>query len=456
MRLSTPTLLLMLIVALSGCADALKTADVGGADNEAFPTSGEFSRTAEDRLYAHDIEGARAEYAAWGDDAPRAGLAAAGEAITSLLLLPYANSTEKILTDHLGARDGLDAQTDVIWGDDGLIYFIARGVAWDDSPSTAGIKTLLVDKLPWTRQQLDSIDGFVRGLNNPVALLAEDLPLLAADLSTISEKLEIAIEADEFTTFFLPGEVFHDESLDLTLGKSELSLLRGVLKGAEAALYFIAAYDHGFTLERALGESIWQPVIDDEMDPDHLPGAAVVDYQVAHMNESLGRALADAEHLGAAQDAAADALGALARGVVLGVAESFTTALDWSAADELVATQFSEFLDAWAASMHERTALPFFEPELSADFSLLFEGRTIGEDENLLQIDEYDDGFGIVREVVVDEELIQTVFLDGVFDPALDTEPAPALTIEDDVSRLIDGVSGNVSDDFERSVGSAF
>ena len=349
------------IFALSGCA-----ADMAGSAldvNNASPT-GPPMDDGRASLYRNDLVGAQAEF-----DRLRAagsGYGAAGYAVTSLLLLPYSPAVTRIITAHLGASDAIDRQGDVLWGDRGLVYFIARGVAWEDTPQTAGIKTLLVDRLPWSRQQLDSVDGFVDGLDRPVALLATDLAPLADELASISDDLTAAVEDAEFSTFFLPGQVFYDTSLDLTLGKSELSLLRGVLRGAEAGLRFFAAYDHGWTLERALGTSVWEPVIADPEDPDHVVGAEVIDYRVAHVNESLGRSVAESAHLDDAAAALEAALVSFAEGLDFGISQTTTTTLTWRNADAMVASQYAEFVRALAASMGDATELPYTEPPQTA------------------------------------------------------------------------------------------
>ena len=145
-------ILIFVLAALTGCAGYDATsANEGGRPIGGF---GESSRTATDFLYEHDPASARAEYAADGN--------AAGVAITSIMLLPYSDASTRLITNHLGGLDALDAQGDVIWGDQGLAYFISRGVAWDDSPSTAGLKTLLVDRLPWSRVALHRHGGAAR------------------------------------------------------------------------------------------------------------------------------------------------------------------------------------------------------------------------------------------------------------------------------------------------------
>lgn len=455
MKPVTTHILAATVLILSGCAsyDGYGSADVEGVRNNSFDDPTE---AADARLYQHDIKGAQVEYEqTLAESGGRAGRPAAGLAITNLLLLPYAASVTEVLTNDLGARDALDTQGDVIWGDQGLVYFIARGVSWEDSPSTAGIKTLLVDRLPWSRQQLDSVDGFVNGLDNPVAFLAQDLVDVAGDLERISSDLGIAIADDNFSTFFLPGQVFHDETLDLTLGKSELSLLRGVISGAEAAVHFFAAYEHAWTLERAFGESVWAPVIADAMDPDHIDGAEAIDYQVAHVNESLGRAIAAQTQLDEAKSAARKSLLAFAEGIDFGVSQTVSTTLDWRVADDLVAAQLSEFLTALADSFDGSKVLPYTEPTQTADLGQLFDGRTIADGENLLVVSRYDDGIDMVAELDIDQDVFNH-FLDGVFVPPFDADPAPTLTIGDDVGRLVDNVSGEVSNDFERSVGGTF
>ena len=278
---------------------------------------------------------------------------------------------------------------------------------------------------------------------------------MAKDLDTIDGDLRLAIADDEFQTYFLPCAVFNDETLDATLGKDELSLLRGAIATAQAGLYFFAAYDHAWSLERAFGETIWQSTIDDPQDPSHIVGAEVVDYQVAHLNTSLGREVAAAEHLTSAADAAGTALRAFADGVDQGVVDVNDTTLDWRNADELVAAKFSEFLRALADSVDGPTELPHTEPSQTADLSLIFDGITVAPEDNLLLVARFDDGFGAETLVEVDID-VQERLMEGVFTPPFNSEPAPVLTIEDEVSLLIENVTATAADDFERSVGGAF
>ena len=298
-------------VAVSGCA----ASDSAGA---VFPTAIGDENAPKDELSAqallvqHDIAGARDAFEINRGADP--GTSAAGVALTSILLLPYTDAATRIIVDHLGGNSAMDAQGDVIWGDEGFVFFVARGVPWDDSPTTAGIRTLIADRMPWSHQALGSVDAFVSGLDNPFSMLMDDAVALTVELGVIAENLDDAVQSADFDTIFIPGEVFHDDSLDLVLGKPELAFLQASAHALSAAIHFTSAYRHAWTLERALGTSIWDETISDPQSPGHIPGGEALDYQVAHVNESLFRVLEVQERLQDARDATAATFRAIAAG----------------------------------------------------------------------------------------------------------------------------------------------
>lgn len=448
---------------LAGCAsyggaESLDTAGGGSNSDNASPGQPNADgRRAEEYLLDQDISRARDEYRAALQEDPADGRAAAGMALTDTLLFPYHSSVTTVLTRHLGASASLNAQGDVIYGEQGFFYFLARGVPWEDGSSTGGIKTLLSDRVPWRRDQLDDVESFVAGLGRPVELLVEDLVGVADSLGGISANIEIALADDGFKTIRLPGTVFHDESLDLVLGKSELSLLRAAVESVRGGIYFVAAYEHGWTLERAFGEAIWQPIIEDPMHEEHIAGYDAIDYQVAHLNETLGRAIVRPELLVAAGTAFKTTFDALAQGITEGLESSEVTALDWSNVDHAIASDVVSFLQAIGESVDGPSELPFTEPTLTVDASPFFtDGRTVPMGSDLVAIDVYQDEFGVTESEVVLDEATTEILLEGTFEPPLGSDPEPELLIGNDIENLVDTVSADVTTDYDRAVSGSF
>lgn len=385
-----------------------------------------------DRLYENDLKGARDAFAAQNDPG--------GVAVTSLLLLPYSNGMTKLLTTHFGARAALDETGDVLWGQDGFVYFLSRGVPWEDTPSTAGIKTLLLDRLPWTRSQLDSVDGFVSGLTRPATLFFDTALLLVEELGTISQQLEEAAQAQR-PALFLPGELFHDSSFSLTLGPGELMATRAVVEAATAAIYFVGAYENVWTMQRAFGSTVWADIANDPDHPEHVDGFDVADYQVAYLNASLGRVVASAARLTQAQTATEQSLRSIAAALRLGSAYGESTSLAWQRLRGSLAEDLAKLFDSLADSTVSATTLPHTSPATTANLSVLFEGRTIDRDRDLFVVE---DG-----EVTLDEETVDQ-FADGAVEPPLDEieismETSPEDAYRDVTSELFDRLEAKTS-----------
>lgn len=454
--------LLVIAVASSGCgyAGAADSAESPGLNNgwdDSTNGATNGGNVADISLYDTDLETARTRYADSLSANPSNGQAAAGHAVTDILLLPYAPETTDVLR-HVGASDSIDAQGDVIYGESGFLYFVSRGVPWEDSgPDTVGIKSLLVDRLPWTRKQLDSLDGLVDGLSRPVDFMAEDLVQFAGRLDTIKTDIDVALDDPNFSTFFIPGEVFHDEELDLTLGRSELALAKAALSGVQTAIYFFAAYDHPWTLERALGTTVWEAVIADPESPDYVEGFAVVDYQVAHLNASFLRSIGRPNMLRRAQQALADTFAGLREGVELGVEEQAETILTWQDVDQRAASDLVTFLTALENAAMGPAEIPFTEPALTADFSLLAsEGRTIPMETDPFVVTRFENEFGATETNIELTEAALEAMADGVFDPPYGSEPAPELSTAEQFEALVDAASGTFTSDVERTYSGSF
>jgi hypothetical protein len=443
------------VLLLSGCGADLADASVEGVN--ASTNNDEVVAGDDISLYDSDLQTARSQYAEVLAQNPADGVAAAGHAVTDVLLLPYAPETTAVLK-HFGASDSLDAQGDIIFGESGFLYFVSRGVPWEDSgPDTVGIKSLLVDKLPWTRRQLDSVDGFVDGLDKPVDFMVEDLVLFADRLDDVQADIDTAIDDPNFISYFVPGDVVHDDSLDITLGRGELSLLKASISGMQTAIYFMAAYDHGWSLERAFGTSVWEEVVIDLTHPDHIDGWTAEDYQVAHLNESFMHRIGRPMMLLRAQQSFADTFGNLRRAIEFGLEQTVETSLAWQEIDEQTAHDLIDFLAAWEQSATGAAEIPFTQPTMTVDFSPLFaEGRTIPMETDAFLLQRYENEFGATEtSIEVNESAIEGL-ADGLFDPAYGSDTAIELSRADQFEALVDRLSGEFTTDVERTYSGSF
>ena len=451
----TKALVLTLAFALSACAGY--DASLAGADGETpgQPDLSGAPKAGDSALYDHDVVAARNAYAESKHSDPT-GRAQAGFAITSTLALPMSAEFSSLLKNHLGATRDVDNA--LLYGEGGLLYLVARGVPWEDGDSLAGIRTVLANTLPWERARLESLDGFVAGLNQPVDLLTETLVDLAkgpiADIR--ASNLEV-IENPDFDEFVLPGEVFFDEALEIEFGKSEIALLDAALAAAQAVIYFADAYQNAWTLERALGTSVWDEVVTDPMHPLHVDGFTVEDYQVSHLNQNLFRAFDARERLVDAQEALGDVFGSIANSIELGIAaDGQETTLAWSVVDASFASDVASFFRAFEKSVYEEAVIPFTEPPMSVNLAPLFtDGRTLDPELNLFVREVYTDEFGEYSEVVMSDDAINAM-ADGLFQPPLDSEMPSELTIAEQIDVFIQDVTGAYFDEVDRAYSTSF
>lgn len=455
------TLLLLLALPGFGCASY----DAGGAD--ASPANGAQNNSYEgnnsagsepyvaglDALYAHDVQAARDELA----DAPRQDRRAmAGLAIVEVLALPMSTELNDVLSGSLGATRSVT--NDLIYGEDGLLYLVSRGVPWEDGESLAGIRTILGEELPWQRERLESSDAFFSGLREPVDLLADRLVALAN--GPIQRAREAAADALQggltFEPFVVPGTVFFDMNLELSIGPSEVALLDAVLAAGQAAVHAIAAYENAWTLERAFGTTVWHEVLEDIEHPLHVEGASVEDYQIAHLNEHVLRAVRSSEHLSTSQDALAEAFGQLATSLRLAVTTTGTPAtLDWSTVTNEVLTDLAEVAEAFQAGVRGSSTIPHTEPQLTVDLTPLFSpGRVLPPDVDLIQSVEIMDELGTTTGSEINDEAFE-LLIDGLFDPPPGMD-GPVLTTVDDLGALVDDVIGHYQREIERAVEGTF
>ena len=299
--------------------------------------------------------------------------------------------------------------------------------------------------------------AFVDGLSLPVDLLFDSLVDLAdGPLQRMRNAAQRATAASEPFQFLLPGAVFHDDSLELTVGPSDLAVLDAAGAAVQGAIYFFGAYSNAWTIERAFGDAVWASVVDDPTHELHVAGATAADYQIAHLNEHLLRTIDTPARLGHARDAFAGGFGALATALDLSSATGTTSTLQWDALDPDLAADLAEVLRAFAASLDAATPIPFFQPTLTVDLSLIFtEGRTIPADTDLIVVDTYTDAFGTQTETVINEDAV-TAATEGLFEPPLDSETGSEFILGEDVSTAFDEVTGAYATEVDRAYSRSF
>jgi hypothetical protein len=376
----TATLLIALaisvVVASLGCAsEGLFDSDAG---LQGRPPAYEDQQIldAEATLRAHSLRSARDQYdriVRDGDQGSR-GTAAAGRALVNIMLLPEDPAVQRLLVDHLGAtRADYDAER-LIWADEGILYWLARGTSWDDNGQLQGIRSLVADKLPWATARLDSPDAFLDGLD-----------------STGSEALDALLPI----TRTLEGI---EEDLGLVLGRAEVSLLRGAVALVRGGLIFIAAYEHAFQLSH-LSEARWAAILADPMHPEHQAALTTADaYLFTYLDSRLLRSFRDASRLAEARRAAQRGLDAIVNALTLGRERAAQgSSLQWQSGSAEVSDQLIALIRAASSSMERPTKLPYTTPAATLNLSVFFgDGRLVPAQTPLFaSFDEpLDDGMG--------------------------------------------------------------
>lgn len=370
--LSTRLLLLgmlgMALLCLSGCAmqdDAALSADhTWGAESPLL-------LEARAALAEHQVDRAQSLYnQALARGARPPGHAYAGKAITDLLLLPGTPAALQLLQATLNAQDTFDANA-ALYADEGLLYWFARAVPWEDKGSYAGIRTLIARRLPWAATRLESARTFFDALERPLSLAATDLEQLADAMTQIEEDLARAVAAPDFDLLYIPGSVFHAEGADLLLGAAELHLISGLVSLGRAAIYFAAAYDFEASLDALLGSQRAQR-------ETPRSGWDYADYAWSLLDEHLLRAVASPARLGKARAALEQSLTSFIRTIEVGQTQSVQTSLRWQNADPGYTEALGKTLRALRAALHEPTLLPGATPPTTLDLRAFFDtGRTL-------------------------------------------------------------------------------
>ena len=289
---------------LSGCSTALDA-------NEVRPDT----EQAREHLIDHEVDEAQALYSAALVDNPEHGHAAAGKAITDLLLLAQAADAQPFWVEFLGAESVFDAGS-VFYDRGGLFYWMSKGVPWGDDGDYAGIRSLITDRLPWSAPRLESLYAFTRGLDQTLGDNLDSTVAVADALAQIERELRVALEDDEFEAFVLPGEVFHATDVDVVMGPAELAALSSAVSFLRGVIYLNAAYAHDWTPEGAVIEA-------------NGDRQAQIDHAAGYLDVQLFRAVEDPARLGDARESFARALRSLRESVDVGERSSAKTALNW-------------------------------------------------------------------------------------------------------------------------------
>ncbi len=394
---------------------------------------------AEKRLQAHDLERARLTYQAILDtpeQAPGAhATARVGASLMDLLLLPDHPSVRAVLRDHLGAENPNYSTQRLIWAEQGMLSWISTNVRWEDSGMFRGVRSLVAPELPWAVSRLESADAFAAPLTQPLSSLALSLIPVALRLAEISAALRQAFSADHFEAIYLPAEVFHDDRLSFTLGVQELRLISACLHVAQAAIYWLASYDHDYSLAQLLSPGAWQPILDDPAHPEHDPSLArAEDYAARALDRGLLRQAEPAtQRLAAASLASAlDSLKAMFAGAIVYVSNRSLRLVQISV-DQY--SMFNQLFRALRSALDVPTPVPFTSPTLTLNLAPLFQGRTLDPAISWWRdVDPADPD--APREL--NPEALQALFVDGVIvSPSLSlphSEPLPTLTIAEDGS----------------------
>lgn len=434
-----------------GCAGQDMSTDAGG---DVGPTTvDQRLLDAQAALAQHDVEGAQAIYGqlvAEGQDAP--GSAFAGKAITDLLLLPGSQPARTMLVEHLGATSGIDAN-DAIYAEEGFLYWQVRGVPWNDDGEYLGIRSLIADELPWSTERLDGLRLFFTGLDSSGNEMMDDLVVMADAMAQIENDLQRALDDDSFEFFYVPGLTFHDDDLDLLLGRSELHALSSFVAATRASIYFLAAYDHTWTLDAMLGSQA-------EARAEPKDGWQTADYALDYLDGRLFRQVRDPLRLEESREAFDASLESAIASVEAGMNSDMQTTLRWKSADKAYAEDLIVFLEEVQSSLDGSVELTGSTPKTSMDLSSFFDGvgRTLPAEirwfERIEPTPESDNTAATDAYWQVSDASLQAFMVDGVFEPGFSIAEGngPDLQIDDERGRKFrNAVTGDVERDVENA-----
>lgn len=360
--------LCVMVWVVSGCAgyDSAEAGYLGTARPDAY--SDAQIVLAEDSLTRHDLKSARSIYseALTSNDPFVAGTASAGKAITGMLLLPDDEAMRAMFINELGATNRRYEAQRFLWSNNGILYWFSQGVRWEDDGDFQGVQTIVEDELPWSLERLGSPTAFVQGLTQPGDRIMASGIDVALSLRDIERELERAIEDPRFDFLYLPADVFHANNLAMTLGKSDLAAVHALISFARGAIYFVAAYEHSWTLQ-----GLFSPP----------QGINAQDHFHEQLDPLLARAITTASHLKESRNAFVSGLFYLERAITLGLEQEVTLStspLRWDKIDRDMARDLRDLVRAVANAFDGPSKLPHFDRNITLDLSSFFDsGRTL-------------------------------------------------------------------------------
>jgi len=372
---------------------------------------------AEEALVRRDIAGAREHFqdARSRNRRTTFATAAAGVGITSLMLLPDEDVTREVFVEHLGAeRPDYDAAR-LVWEDNGMLFWFARGTRWDDDGDFQGVRSLVSPQLPFELDRFTSAAAFSTELERPFAETLTQLQGVTTTLSEIEDELGRAIDDEDFVYLYLPPELFHDATLGLQLGAAELGFVRGALGMMRTLYWGVTAYDASYTPQEVFVHR-WNQVLNDPEDPEHVPEyTRLVDYGVAAWDARFGRDLVPNS---AAKTRACEAFRAGTLSLGQALRDSLEqpdglTSFDWALIPEDERTKLAQVMDAMAAAVDGPSALPHTEPATTLDLTpLCVVGRTLAPETQWFVLEG--------ETWRVSDAATRAFFIDGVVSPAFD------------------------------------
>lgn len=431
MRVWSTIVVAFLSLGLASCADMSSEAFDNQLVEEDFRTEAEL------RLFNHDIQGAHAVYTRALSDMPYDSTAATGEAVTRLLLLPYSAHVTRIFRENLEATTTMNISDNAIYGDGGVFYLLARGVDFQDGENYPGILSLLDDKLPWASSRFESPTSFFGVMGRSLNELSDNLQPVAVELEEIQAGLAIAGQDEEFGAFLVPGEVFHNDTFNLVLNRTELLALDGILSLVRSGIHFAGAYSWDLTLKAVFNEEFVNLSAED---PRYVEGWLQEDYQADMMSKALLREVRNPQRLLQASNALGQAFGAFKRAVEVGIQERSNDILTWRGVSDTLAQELATFLGALEASVSERTVLPYMSPQTSLDLGALFNGRVLATEIEWFVRDELDG-------VILNDEALRVIGVEGLFDPEFDIDTPPELQLSEDSTELTSQIVGDFQDE---------
>jgi hypothetical protein len=425
-------------------------------DAESFRIQGPDAIGIDELWRDHDILGAHQNYLSATAANPTSGDAAAGAAMTWLMLLPCSEEVDALLIQGLGARHGFGRNCGLFYGEGGVLQLLTYGFPTDEIWQT------LENDLPWSSERMETRELFVAGLNRPVSLTITDhLIAIANKLDEPIEQIEIALQDPDFHYIHIPSEVFFDPSLSLFLGKSELALIQSALRTLQGAMLFFSGYNHAWSLEEAFG-SQWRIVADDPGDERHQPGFAPIDYSIAYLDAAIGREIKDGSLLSRQSQPSAKisirkAAAALRRAILEGMNQKEDRQIPWNRIGKRLALQYDDILAAVELSLDDQATLPpFIDPATTLDLRLIFsgDGRILPEATTWLVSKPEDGGEGVVWNW--NPRAIEKAFIDGVFTPPFAYEEPPTIDWESNETEALSETIRLLFDDLKADIENAY